>query len=63
MEPSFLRFFLTIGLWLIPLTGLIAIYFNRHFFPGLLAADQQRLQEAAAQKQETTQTKIDNNHE
>ncbi|CDZ77006.1 hypothetical protein BN59_01285 [Legionella massiliensis] len=37
----------TIGLWLIPLTGFIAIYFNKHFFPGLMAADKQRMQELA----------------
>jgi hypothetical protein len=36
---------LTIGLWLIPVTGLIAIYFNKHFFPSLIAIDQKRLQE------------------
>lgn len=36
---------LTIGLWLIPITGLMAVYFNKHFFPGLIAADKQRLQE------------------
>jgi MFS family permease len=34
---------LTIGLWFIPLSGLVAIYFNKHFFPGLIAADQQRI--------------------
>lgn len=33
---------LTIGLWLIPLTGLIAIYFNKHFLPGLIAVDEKR---------------------
>ena len=38
-----LSLFLTIGLWLIPLTGLVALYFNRRFFPGLLAVDQKRL--------------------
>ncbi|WP_028388007.1 hypothetical protein [Legionella fairfieldensis] len=35
---------LTIGVWLIPLTGLIAIYFNNYFLPGLMAIDQKRLQ-------------------
>mgnify|MGYP003388106233 CR=1 FL=1 len=34
---------LTIGVWLVPITGIVSIYFNRHFFPGLRAADQQRL--------------------
>lgn len=29
----------TIGLWLMPLTGLAAIYFNKRFLPGLLAFD------------------------
>ncbi|MDI9818107.1 MULTISPECIES: hypothetical protein [unclassified Legionella] len=29
--------FLTIGLWLLPLTGLVAIYFNKKFWPGLMA--------------------------
>ncbi|MFC3909161.1 hypothetical protein ACFORL_08765 [Legionella dresdenensis] len=29
---------LIVGLWLIPITGLAAVYFNRHFFPGLLTA-------------------------
>lgn len=38
-----LSLFLTIGLWLIPLTSLVAIYFNKQFYPGLIAADQQRL--------------------
>ena len=28
-----------IGVWLIPLTGLAAIYFNKRFLPGLLAVD------------------------
>ncbi|KTD31306.1 MULTISPECIES: hypothetical protein [Legionella] len=35
---------LTIGTWFIPLTGFIAIYFNKHFLPGLIAADKQRMQ-------------------
>lgn len=35
---------LTIGLWFIPLSGLVAIYFNKHFLPGLIAADQQRIE-------------------
>lgn len=34
---------MTIGIWLIPLSGLVAIYFNKHFLPGLLKTDQQRL--------------------
>jgi hypothetical protein len=33
----------TIGSWLIPLTGLIAVYFNKQFLPGLIAADTERL--------------------
>lgn len=40
----------TIGLWLIPLTGFIAIYFNKHFFPGLIAVDKQRMQEERSTK-------------
>ncbi|PJE10908.1 hypothetical protein [Legionella sp.] len=35
---------LTIGLWFIPLSGLVAIYFNKHFLPGLIAVDQQRIE-------------------
>lgn len=35
---------MTIGVWLIPLTGFIAIYFNKHFLPGLMAVDQKRMQ-------------------
>lgn len=34
----------TIGLVFIPLTGLIAIYFNKQFLPGLIAADKARLE-------------------
>lgn len=32
----------TIGLWLIPITGFVAVYFNKRFLPGLMAADQLR---------------------
>ncbi|MBA2657112.1 MAG: hypothetical protein H0U70_09030 [Tatlockia sp.] len=32
----------TIGLWFLPLTGLVAVYFNKKFFPGLVAADNER---------------------
>jgi hypothetical protein len=35
---------LIVGVWLIPLTGLVAIYFNKHFLPGLLAVDKKQLQ-------------------
>lgn len=28
----------TIGLWLIPLTAMVAVYFNKHFWPGLSTA-------------------------
>jgi len=34
---------LTLGIWLIPLTGFVALYFNKQFLPGLIAADTQRL--------------------
>lgn len=34
---------LTIGLWLIPLTAVVAVYFNKRFWPGLLALDQKNL--------------------
>lgn len=30
---------LVIGIWLVPLCGLAAIYFNKRFLPGLIAAD------------------------
>lgn len=35
--------FFTLGIWLIPITGLIAIYFNKHFWPTLAVIDQKRL--------------------
>jgi hypothetical protein len=35
---------LAIGSWFIPLTGLVAIYFNKQFLPGLIATDLQRLE-------------------
>lgn len=38
------------GVWLIPLTGLAAIHFNRHFLPGLLAVDAQRIEENKRQR-------------
>ena len=31
---------LTVGIWLIPLTAVVAVYFNKRFWPGLLALDQ-----------------------
>ncbi|MCA0404483.1 MAG: hypothetical protein LCH30_11975 [Proteobacteria bacterium] len=34
----FLSLLLTIGLWLIPLTSLAALYFNRYFYPRLIKA-------------------------
>jgi hypothetical protein len=34
--------FLTIGLWLLPITGLVALYFNKRFWPRLLSVDQKR---------------------
>jgi|GEM_PF-2224154 len=39
---------LIIGLWLIPITGLAAVYFNKRFLPGLLAADQLRTEKSEA---------------
>ncbi|KTD50203.1 hypothetical protein Lqui_1528 [Legionella quinlivanii] len=36
---------LIIGLWLIPVTALAAVYFNKHFFPGLRAVDKRRHKE------------------
>ncbi|MDP1602565.1 MAG: hypothetical protein Q8M03_04805 [Legionella sp.] len=33
---------LVVGVWLIPLTGFAAIYFNKHFLPGLLAVNNTR---------------------
>lgn len=47
---------LTIGLWLIPLTGLVAIYFNKHFFPGLLAVDEKRQLENKQSKTDSTKS-------
>ena len=35
---------ITVGVWFIPLTGLVAIYFNKHFLPGLIATDQKRFE-------------------
>ncbi|ASQ46659.1 hypothetical protein [Legionella clemsonensis] len=29
--------FLTLGVWFIPLTGLVSLYFNKRFWPGLMA--------------------------
>lgn len=43
---------LAIGTWFIPLTGLIGIYFNKQFFPGLIATDQRRME-----KENSTETK------
>lgn len=44
----------TIGLWLVPLTGLVAVYFNKYFFPGLITADKQRMQEEKPEKSDTS---------
>ena len=41
----FVSITLIIGVWLIPLTGLAAIYFNRRFLPGLKAVDETRHQD------------------
>ncbi|KTD23618.1 Uncharacterised protein [Legionella lansingensis] len=38
----FVALLLTVGIWLIPFTGLVAIYFNKRFWPGLASADQKR---------------------
>ncbi|CEK09974.1 hypothetical protein [Legionella hackeliae] len=35
--------FLTLGIWFIPLTGLISLYFNKRFWPGLLTASKKPL--------------------
>lgn len=35
---------LIVGPWFIPLTGVAAVYFNKRFLPGLIAADQLRMQ-------------------
>lgn len=43
----FLTVTLIVGVWMIPLTGLAAIYFNKHFLPGLLAVDVKRHQNSA----------------
>lgn len=48
---------LTIGLWLIPLTGLVAVYFNKRFWPGLVAIDKKRHQD------NQTKTDINTPHE
>lgn len=40
----FLSMLFIIGLWLIPLTGLAAVYFNKRFFPGLVAVEKLRPQ-------------------
>lgn len=34
---------IVIGTWFIPLSGQVSIYFNKHFLPGLITADKQRL--------------------
>ena len=44
---------LIVGLWLVPLTGLAAIYFNKQFLPGLLAVDQQRIEENKRQRDQS----------
>lgn len=41
---------LIVGVWLIPATGLATIYFNKHFLPGLIAVDKQRMQSREATK-------------
>lgn len=40
----FISLISTIGLFFIPLTGLLAIYFNKQFLPGLIAADKERFE-------------------
>jgi hypothetical protein len=40
-----LSMLLIVGVWLIPLTGLVSIYFSKHFLPGLLAVDRLRIKE------------------
>lgn len=32
----------TLGIWLLPATGIAAVYYNRQFYPGFLALDRQR---------------------
>jgi hypothetical protein len=41
-----LSMMLLIGVWLLPLMGLASVYFNKHFFPGLLAVDALRRSKA-----------------
>lgn len=40
----FTYIFLIIGVWLIPLSAVAAMYFNRRFYPGLVAVDKLRQQ-------------------
>ncbi|MBA2709249.1 MAG: hypothetical protein H0U57_01455 [Tatlockia sp.] len=47
---------LVVGSWFIPLTGLVAIYFNKQFLPGLIASDQSRLEKKISNS-------IDNSHD
>lgn len=42
----FLSLLLIIGVWLVPLTALAAVYFNKRFLPGILALEQLRQQTA-----------------
>lgn len=44
----FISVSLIVGLWLVPLTSLVAVFFNRRFFPGLVLADEQRQAEKDA---------------
>ncbi|MFA5959237.1 MAG: hypothetical protein WC785_01815 [Tatlockia sp.] len=41
-----LSLLMTVGIWLVPLTGLVSVYFNKRFFPGLLLADKERFAKA-----------------
>lgn len=34
--------FLTVGVWFIPLTALVALYFNKRFWPGLITIGEQQ---------------------
>lgn len=45
---------LTLGLWLLPLTGLIAIYFNKQFYPNLLLVDKDAFEKKQLTKTDTT---------
>lgn len=34
--------YVTLGIWLLPATGIAALYYNKRFYPGFLALDKQR---------------------